>query len=526
MVQAPSGDTRKRVLIIGAGAAGTACAWSLSRSPEKFDVHLWEALSQPGGVASSLKVDTGAGPLIINDQVQGGALSYRHNLALLKTFGFKPTPVMMRIAFGVGGAQWTNHSPSRLTSDLQPEIKRFGDVLKTISRLEPIFIFVPIDKVLTWWGFSQAFREEMVLPLVALFFGTGNQTSNVAAAVIARVFLDPDLRLFDYSPERLLDSVPEMFAFPVLQDIFKTIAASSPYTLHCNRPLKSVKRDKTGITATDAHGVSEHFTDIVYACDAETVLQTLEKPTWLEKKLLGNVTYYTDYCVTHEDTDYMSKMYDIKPAQRDNYFVRTYPEAPKKIEMSFNLSTYQPHLAEAGLDVYQTYYLNAKDKAMWTDGQVAEDKVLAKRWMRQFAHTWQHFAFWVPFVRFIQGTQHTYFAGSYTMVNTQEIAVMSGIAAAERLGAEYPFPDDPLAVKQYEMYLGIAHGKKRGKPTGKAYPAPSQATMDKVAAALATATPPKSHVLPIPTPSSLSPPSSNSGSPQPSMRDIVAPVSV
>lgn len=28
----------------------------------------------------------------------------------------------------------------------------------------------------------------------------------------------------------------------------------------------------------------------------------------LEKKLLGNVTYYTDYCVTHEDTDYMSKM--------------------------------------------------------------------------------------------------------------------------------------------------------------------------------------------------------------------------
>lgn len=28
----------------------------------------------------------------------------------------------------------------------------------------------------------------------------------------------------------------------------------------------------------------------------------------LEKRLLSNVTYYTDYCVTHEDTDYMSKM--------------------------------------------------------------------------------------------------------------------------------------------------------------------------------------------------------------------------
>jgi hypothetical protein len=52
---------------------------------------------------------------------------------------------------------------------------------------------------------------------VALFFGTGNQTPNVSAAVISRVFLDPDLRLFDYCPQRLLNSVPQMFAFPVLQ---------------------------------------------------------------------------------------------------------------------------------------------------------------------------------------------------------------------------------------------------------------------------------------------------------------------
>ncbi len=46
---------------------------------------------------------------MINDQVQGGAPSYRHNLRLLELFGFKPTPVHMRIAFGVGDKQWTNH---------------------------------------------------------------------------------------------------------------------------------------------------------------------------------------------------------------------------------------------------------------------------------------------------------------------------------------------------------------------------------------------------------------------------------
>jgi hypothetical protein len=40
--------------------------------------------------------------------------------------------------------------------------------------------------------------------------GAGNQTPQVSAAVIARVFLDPDLRLFDYCPKRLLNSVPEV----------------------------------------------------------------------------------------------------------------------------------------------------------------------------------------------------------------------------------------------------------------------------------------------------------------------------
>ena len=37
---------------------------------------------------------------MINDQVQGGAPSYRHNLRLLEQFGFKPSPVQ------VGACMW------------------------------------------------------------------------------------------------------------------------------------------------------------------------------------------------------------------------------------------------------------------------------------------------------------------------------------------------------------------------------------------------------------------------------------
>ena len=41
----------------------------------------------------------------------------------------------------------------------------------------------------------------MVYPLVALFFGTGNQTPFISSAILERVFMDPSMRLV--SPDLL-----------------------------------------------------------------------------------------------------------------------------------------------------------------------------------------------------------------------------------------------------------------------------------------------------------------------------------
>lgn len=53
------------------------------------------------------------------------------------------------------------------------------------------------------------------------------------------------------------------------------------------------------------------------------------------------------------------------------------------------------------------------------------------------------------------------YIGAYTLFGTHEIAVMSGLAVAERLGAPYPFAHDPLAAQQFDTYLSIAHGTRR-----------------------------------------------------------------
>ncbi|KAH9519331.1 hypothetical protein Btru_075279 [Bulinus truncatus] len=452
-------SNRKRILIVGAGASGIAAAYSLGKHPDQFEVHMWDKKSHPGGVATTEKID-GPGDLRINDGVQGGCPTYRNTLNLLAEFGLSTTPVKMMISFGKGPTAWTNHSRTELVNNLKDEIQRFGRTLRLINKLEFFFIFVPISLVLKWFGYSKSFCYDMVFPLTALFFGTGNQTPNVSAAIVARVFLDDDLRLFDYDSVNFLSQTPEMFAFPPLQDMYETIVDKLRATFHRNRPVSSVIRRDGKVFAVDEGGKEEVFDEIIFACDAETVLKVLKSPSYFEKKALRNVLYYNDVTITHEDDEYMMKHYEVIK-DLDQYFIRTDSSDPSKLEMSFNLSNYQPHLKSSDRNIYQTIFLDDTTKDIWTMHEIKPDKIRFTRWWRQFAHTWRHFAFAVPLMRFLQGNKNTWYAGAYTLINTHEIAIISGLAAAYRLGADYPFTKDQLAKKQFEQYLLMIHGKPR-----------------------------------------------------------------
>ena len=67
----------------------------------------------------------------------------------------------------------------------------------------------------------------------------------------------------------------------------------------------------------------------------------------------------------------------------------------------------------------------------------------------------------VPWVWTIQGTAHTWYAGSWTLFNTHDIAISSGLAAAERLGAPYPFTHNAMATATYDTVLGASHLRHR-----------------------------------------------------------------
>ncbi|KAI0259481.1 hypothetical protein BC834DRAFT_627943 [Gloeopeniophorella convolvens] len=506
---------KKRVAIVGAGAAGMSAAYALSKHPDRYEVTVFDKEPVAGGMASSMDVDParfGAGH--INDGVQGCSPAFANTLRIFRELGFPPEKVEMQISFGQGEDFWTNVFPSPLTERLAPQIRKFGRVLRTVKRLEGALALLPIRALLRLFGLSKDFGERMVYPLAALFFGTGNQTPYVASAILERVFMDPSMRLFEYDERSLLASIPEMYAFQKLSDTYtawqhKIAEADNVTFLLGHEVLRVVKRTRTRTVleyrapSSDAPLCTE-FDALILATDADAARTLLgEQAGWLERHVLGGVKYLHDLTVTHTDAEYMRKHYETQfrpgllarsatdaeferatKSFRPLYYTYQYPDARAQLEMSFDLTYYQPQLSEDRAHVFQTIFLDRDGcGARWTKREIAGGEVVGERWWKQQSHRWQHYARVVPWMWAINGTRGTYYAGAWTgewlderctwglgvtdvvpaVLNMHEIGITSGFAAAYRLGADFPHLDDEECTRLFRLYMGLSHGSRLRK---------------------------------------------------------------
>jgi len=355
----------------------------------------------------------------------------------------------------------------------------------------------------------------MVYPLVALFFGTGNVTSEVSAAVVARVFLDKSLAIFDYDPDYLLNQTPTNIVFDDLQGFYAKMKAAMQYSCRFlmgtrvtqlirspdgKLQLKIEKSPLTWRAGSDQHDAeypvkgtesrcqqahvdseasasaendcfsnktisasgktaTEDFDEVVFACPANVARQILSSTgSWWQKKILSNVEYYHDLTVTHTDADYMKKHNVVDG--RAIYFIKTYDDIPSKVEMGFDLTAYQPTLHKRrtgnGERIFQTIYLDGAEAHRWTINELNPSKIVDRAWWVAFSHTYRHFRNVVPWVWTIQG-RGLWFAGSWTLFNTHDIAISSGLAAAHQLGAPYPFVHNELATATFDTVLAANH---------------------------------------------------------------------
>jgi hypothetical protein len=147
------------------------------------------------------------------------------------------------------------------------------------------------------------------------------------------------------------------------------------------------------------------------------------------------------------------------------YYIKPYPQDLTRLEMCFDCTNYQaqfPPDVDFDNHIFQTIFLNKhRDGELWTDDEIDPSKIIRKDWWHQLCHSWTHYVFVVPWMWALQGQKRTRFASSWTMINAHEVAVMSGIAAAVDLGAEYPedLERDNFALLSFRLYYLLQYGR-------------------------------------------------------------------
>lgn len=112
---ASNAPKKKKVLIVGAGAAGMivsciyvlliltlatgmSCAHHLAEHPEKFDITLIDAVDYCGGQAFSIPIDKEKyGASWLNQGVQGGSYIFHHTMTMFARQGYYADPVKLQV---------------------------------------------------------------------------------------------------------------------------------------------------------------------------------------------------------------------------------------------------------------------------------------------------------------------------------------------------------------------------------------------------------------------------------------------
>ena len=237
--------------------------------------------------------------------------------------------------------------------------------------------------------------------------------------------------------------------------VFERMTAPFENRVHTGCTIRAVRRIGDEFEIESATGELFSADRVVFACQAPAILAALEKPSWLERRLLGRVRYVDDIdptfarCVVHSDTSIFPEAHRERILSQFN----TYTEIAEDghLECTFVLSARNPALMGLGRPMLVTF--NSR-KAI---GKVEAEIELPNATPRLSPGNLSN----VLMMRFIQGRGGIHYCGSLTTPEGgHDLSFVSGLVAARSIGAAYPFAlDDSAAVADYQQMQRIMLGR-------------------------------------------------------------------
>ena len=456
----------RRIAIIGGGVSGLGAAWALNHYPDRFDFRLFEAKDRVGGNAVMAEMPQEDGSSIPFDIAVTAIIPsvYRHLMVLLERFGLNLLNTRFNYSVRYRGRIYAHDFDSNIRTDLQGDIDKFQRILNHLRRVgwlsrvqSPLLNFlnpynyISMGTLLNLTGLGGPFRFQVLKPMFINFVLSTN-VFDMPASLFARY-----LEFFD------IESATPMQTFDGgTQRIYEHLTAGFKDKIFLNRPVRKVYRHKTHVVVEDEDGKQESYDEVIFACNANQTLMLIDRPTGLERYILSSIRYESElhnHAIVHYDESVLPDN-EVKPLTTRSNHIEQYGIRPDNYEITHIMHNQQPRLEASDKPCLVTYNANSP---------IDPDKIVGRWWFQHVVHDIRQVVRLVPLFRYIQGKRRTWHCGAHTLVNSQETCLITGLAAAHQLGADYPF-DDPEARRTFNYYGKILHGLKFRKvrsPRGK-----------------------------------------------------------
>lgn len=295
------------VAVVGSGVAALSAAWLLSR---EHRVTLYEKAERLGGhsntvVAGAMGVEVAVdtGFICFNDA------TYPNLIALFEHLGVPTRATDMSFAVSRDQGRFEYAAPGLFAQRRNLLRPRFWSMLGEILRFyrqAPVDLAGLTDPQLTLGdylkreGFSEAFREDHLLPMAAAIWSSPAHTlmDYPAEAFIRFCGNHGLLKLVGRPLWRTVEGGSRIYVERLAQAI-------SDIRLNCG--VTSVRRTDKGVVVHDSQGGAAGFDHVVIGAHADQALAMLAEPTARERQVLGAFRYSRNLTVLHTDQTLMPR---------------------------------------------------------------------------------------------------------------------------------------------------------------------------------------------------------------------------
>ena len=187
----------------------------------------------------------------------------------------------------------------------------------------------------------------------------------------------------------------------------------------------------------------------------------LDNSTFLERHILSSIRYDSElhnHAVVHSNASVLPDN-EVNPLETRSNHIEQYGARPDNYEITYIMHNQQPWANRSDRPCLVTHNATI---------HIDEQKIINRWWFQHVVHDVRHMALLIHLFRFIQGKQHTWRCGAHTLINSHETCLVSGLATAKQLGANYPF-NDPKARRSFNYYGSIMYGSQFNKATAKSH---------------------------------------------------------